>query len=190
MLKLLTSFTGSDHYELLNSILTSMKHGPKYFINPDSEEVNKAIIIIISRAIVLTSFDLHPLDNKDKDETLKNLLREIIKTTPLYFPDHVINCFPKVLYEFFAVEQQQLKNERIYVDSSNKHYKMLLKKKIDEDYMKFLDIRSDNQNQLSFNSAQGSQAPINTLICMLFKLILDETVQQQNVKNYLSFIFV
>jgi hypothetical protein len=53
MLRLISSFTGSDHYELLNSILASTKHGPKYFINPD-EEINKAIVIIIARAIHLT----------------------------------------------------------------------------------------------------------------------------------------
>ncbi len=53
MLRLLSSFTGSDHYELLNSILASTKHGPKYYINPD-EEINKAIVIVIARSIHLT----------------------------------------------------------------------------------------------------------------------------------------
>ncbi len=65
MFKLLMSFTGSDHYELLHSILTSNKHGPKYFINPDSEEINKAIIIAIARSISLIS------TNKDIDDSLK-----------------------------------------------------------------------------------------------------------------------
>ena len=57
MLRLISSFTGSDHYELLNSILASTKHGPKYFINPD-EEINKAIVIIIARAIHLACNNL------------------------------------------------------------------------------------------------------------------------------------
>ena len=189
MLKLLTSFTGSDHYELLNSILASSKHGPKYFINPDSEEINKALIIVIARAIVLTSADLHPLENKDKDDVLKNLLREILKTTPLYFADHVIDTFPKVLNDFFLVEQQQLKQERIYVDSSNESYKKLLKKKVDDDYVKFMETRGDTSSQLSFQNNQ-SPIPLNTTICMLFRLLIDESMQQQNLKNYLATIFL
>ena len=54
MLKLLSNFSGSDYYELLNSIYASSKHAPRYFINQDSEEINKAIVIIIARAIHLT----------------------------------------------------------------------------------------------------------------------------------------
>lgn len=54
MLKLLSSFSGSDYYELLNSIYASTKHAPKTFINPDSEEINKAIVLIIARAVHLT----------------------------------------------------------------------------------------------------------------------------------------
>ena len=83
MLKLLSSFSGSDFYELLNSIYASSKHAPKYFINPDSEEINKAIVILIARAIHLTSSDLFPLENKEKDDALRGLLREIMKTTPI-----------------------------------------------------------------------------------------------------------
>jgi len=55
ILKLLSSFNGSDYYELLNSITASTKHAPKYFINPESEEINKAIVLLIARAVHLTS---------------------------------------------------------------------------------------------------------------------------------------
>lgn len=54
MLKLLSSFSGSDYFELLNSICASSKHAPKYFINSDSEEINKAIVMVIARAVHLT----------------------------------------------------------------------------------------------------------------------------------------
>ena len=189
MLKLLTSFTGSDHYELLNSILTSTKHGPRYFIHPESEEINKAIIIIIARAILLTSTDLHPLENKDKDDALKNLLNEIMKITPLYFPDQVIESFPKVLSEFFMKEQINVKIERFYLDSSNVQYKNLLKNKVDEDYARFLETRADTQNQLNFQNNPG-QMPCNTILCILFKLLQDENMQQQNFNSYLSFLFM
>ncbi len=55
MLKLLSSFNGSDYYEFLNSITASSKHAPKYFLNPESEEINKAIVMLIARAVHLTS---------------------------------------------------------------------------------------------------------------------------------------
>lgn len=54
ILKLLSSFSGSDYYELLNSIYTPNKHALKYFINSDSDEINKAIVIVIARAVNLT----------------------------------------------------------------------------------------------------------------------------------------
>ena len=59
MLKLLSSFSGSDYIELLNSIYipqssSTSKNAPKNFINPDSEEINKAIVLVIAKAIHLT----------------------------------------------------------------------------------------------------------------------------------------
>ncbi len=191
MLKLLKSFTGSDHYELLNSILTSTKHGPKYFINPDSEEINKAIILTIARAIVLTSTDLHPLENKDKDDALKTLLNEIMKNTPLFFPDHVIQKFPKVLNDFFLKDQIAVKTEKFYLDSSNIQYKQMLKSRVEEDYMRLLETRADTQGQLSFQTVPG-QMPANTVLCMLFKLLQDESLQlqPQNFNAYLSFLYL
>jgi len=82
---------------------------------------------------------LHPLENKEKDDALKNLLRDIMKATPIYFPDYVVQHFPKILYNFFtAPEQAQIKSERIYIDSSFIEYKSALKKKVDEDYIRFV----------------------------------------------------
>ena len=56
MLKLLSNFNGSDYFEMLNSIYISgenraLKHTPKYFISAESEEINKAIVVVIARAI-------------------------------------------------------------------------------------------------------------------------------------------
>ena len=163
MLKMLSSFTGSDHYELLNSILASTsKHQPKYFINPD-EEINKAIVIVIARAIHLTASDLHPLENKDKDDAIRNLLRDVMKMTPIYFPDYVIQHFPKVVQDFFIQEQTQIRSERIYVDSSFVEYKNALRKKVEEDYIAFLETRNETQNQLNFQN-QNPVFPVNTLL--------------------------
>lgn len=54
MLKLLSSFSGSDYIELLNSVYGNSKHAPKFFINSDSEELNKAIVMVIAKAVHLT----------------------------------------------------------------------------------------------------------------------------------------
>lgn len=56
ILKILSSFSGSDYYELLNSIVSSPpnKPGNKHFLNTESEELNKAIIVLISHAVHLT----------------------------------------------------------------------------------------------------------------------------------------
>ena len=79
------------------------------------------------------------MENKDKDDALKSLLRDIMKMTPIHFPDYVVQHFPKVLNDFFtSPEQIQIKSERIYIDSSSIEYKIALKKKVDEDYARFI----------------------------------------------------
>lgn len=179
------SFTGSDHYELLHSIVTSNKHGPKYFINPDSEEINKVLIIAIARSIALIS------TNKDIDDSLKALLADIVRVTPLHFADRTIESFPKVFAEFFSKEQAQFKSERFYLDSSNPQYKALLKQKVDADYASLLGANQSSQGQLNFQSSPG-QMPVNTMntiFCMLFRLLQDESAQQ-NLNTYLSIIYM
>jgi hypothetical protein len=88
----------------------------------------------------LLASDLFPLENKEKDDALKSLLREIMKTTPIYFHSYVTDSFPKVIQDFFVKEQLQTKQETLYADSSNKNYKIYLKKKVEEDYKRFLGI--------------------------------------------------
>lgn len=61
-----------------------------------------------------------------------------MKTTPIYFHDYVIEYFPKVMQDFFQKEQQQVKQDTLYTDSSNKQYKMALKKRVEDDYKRFL----------------------------------------------------
>ena len=60
-----------------------------------------------------------------------------MKATPIHFHEHIVEHFPKVLQDFFNREQQ-LRNEHFYVDSSNKQYKLYLKRRVDEDYKRFL----------------------------------------------------
>ena len=81
---------------------------------------------------------MHPLENKEKDDALRNLIKEIMRITPIYFPDYITEQFPKLLAEFFSREQQQLRNDPFYLDPSNKQYKNLLKNKVQEDYTRFL----------------------------------------------------
>ena len=152
-------------------------------------QIKKPIKLVLwfnsSFKFVLAS-DLHPLENKEKDESLRNLIKEIMRTTPIYFPDYIVDQFPKLLADFFSREQQQLRNEPIYIDPSNRQYKVVLKKKVEEDYARFLgslrssfidimkmfcffnfsflqkETRPENQNQFNFQSIPN--APINTLI--------------------------
>ncbi len=124
---------------------------------------------------------MHPLENKDKDDALKSLLREIMKVTPIYFPDYVVEYFPKVLKDFFLQEQTQLRNERMYIDSSFVEYKNALRNKVNEDYSRFI------TNQLESFHSNNQSLPINTLLCIVFKFLQDENVQQ-NVITYLGIV--
>ena len=112
-----------------------------------------------------------------------------MKNTPLYFPDHMVEAFPKVLSDFFLKDQLAFKTERFWLNSSNIQYKQLLKQRVEEDYVRFLETRPDTQSQLNFQGVPG-QMPVNTVFCILFKLMQDENVQQQNFNTYLSFLFM
>ena len=61
---------------------------------------------------------------------IKNLLRDIVQKTPLFFHDHTLEHFPKVMQDFFNRDNQK---EPFYTDASNNQYKIALKKKVDED---------------------------------------------------------
>lgn len=137
MLKIFNSFYGTDFYELISS-LNSKAMG---FINTESEELNKAFVILVARAFQFTSSDTYPLDNKDREEPVRVVLREVSKATPIHFHDHVLQYFPKFMQDFLQKEQQQ----HMIGDSSNKQYKAALSRKVEEDYKKFLDCRHESQ---------------------------------------------
>ena len=87
--------------------------------------------------------DLHPqFENKDKDDAIRATLKQIYEMTPIYFPDYVLEYFPKVMQQFIVSEQskkpnERVANERMLIDSSNKQYKLWLKKRVDDDYQRF-----------------------------------------------------
>jgi len=81
-----------------------------------------------------------------------------------------------------------MKTERFYLDSSNIQYKQMLKSRVEDDYLRLLETRGDTQSQLNFQSLPG-QIPANTVMCMLFKLLQDESVQQ-NFNSYLGFLYL
>lgn len=88
------------------------------------------------------------------------------------------------MQDFFLREQSQTNKETFHVDSSNKNYKVLLKRRVEEDYKRFLDCRHETQAQAIF---QNNQISAHTLLCILFNLLQDDTAQV-NMPTYLSFI--
>lgn len=125
------------------------------------------------------------MENKEKDEPLRSLLREIMQKTPIYFHDYVLEFFPKIIQDFFVKEQQQMRPDTFYTDSSNKQYKLALKKKVDEDFSRFLECRHETQAQGLFHQTNPLSA--HTLLCVFFNLLQNESIQQ-NFSTYLSFI--
>lgn len=68
---------------------------------------------------------------------LKNLLKDIVQKTPIFFHEYTLQYFPRVIQDFLKREQQ-MRPDLFYTDSSNRQYKMALKNKIDEDVARFL----------------------------------------------------
>ena len=98
---------------------------------------------------------------------IRALLKQIYETTPIHFPDYVLEYFPKVMQQFIVFEQskkpnERVSNERMSLDSSYKPYKLWLKKRVDDDYQRFYGKSSKQDKLLNFKS------PVQTLIVNQF----------------------
>jgi hypothetical protein len=176
LLKLLQGFSGSDLYELLTSIYGNTKYAAGYLINTELEELNKVSIMLIARAIQLTSNDLNPhYENKEREDKIKDLLQKILETTPIYFSQNTLDMFP----EFMSNYLKEAKNQYLLNESSNSMYKTRLEKQIHVDYEKLKECQIDRQVFDLFHNSQFS-----TFLCVFYKIIEDE--HNPLKQNYLN----
>ncbi|KAF8792022.1 Mediator of RNA polymerase II transcription like protein [Argiope bruennichi] len=122
---------------------------PKSLLSNESEELNKVLVLTLARAIHVTG-----------SETLsgswcKEILTTIMQHTPHSWSSFTLQCFPKVLADFF------------YHHQAPKENKAQLKRSVEEEYKKWKTMSNENDIISHFSGS----SPL--FLCLLWKMLLD-----------------
>ncbi|XP_015787237.1 mediator of RNA polymerase II transcription subunit 23 [Tetranychus urticae] len=147
-LKLITGFTSEQ--VLLITQLNRYQNEPKIRISHDSEELNKVLILTLARAIHVTGCDT-------LIEWCKELLSNIMNSTPLAWSSCTLKCFPPAITEYYQNFNTVTEN------------KAQLKQSVEEEYRKWITMSNENDIIAHF-SIQGTP-PL--FLCLLWKMILE-----------------
>uniref|UniRef100_T1KIU3 Mediator of RNA polymerase II transcription subunit 23 n=1 Tax=Tetranychus urticae TaxID=32264 RepID=T1KIU3_TETUR len=102
----------------------------KIRISHDSEELNKVLILTLARAIHVTGCDT-------LIEWCKELLSNIMNSTPLAWSSCTLKCFPPAITEYYQNFNTVTKN------------KAQLKQSVEEEYRKWITMSNENDNSNS-----------------------------------------
>ncbi|KAH6922410.1 hypothetical protein HPB50_013523 [Hyalomma asiaticum] len=146
-LKLITGLGSTEVQPQLSRFQTE----PKSLLSSESEELNKALILTLARAIHITG-----------SETLsmvwcKELLTTAMQSTPHSWSSLTLLSFPQSLAEFFQQHQAQREN------------KAQLKRSVEEEYRKWKTMSNENDIIAHF-SQQGTP---HLFLCLLWKMLLE-----------------
>lgn len=124
----------------------------KGLLSTESEELNKALVLTLARAIHVTG-----------SETLtavwvKEILQNIMQSTNIQWSSFTLQCFPAVVSEFY----QQLQ-------TSQKENKSQLKRSVEEEYRKWKTM--SNENDMLKHFSLPSTPPL--FLCLLWKMLLE-----------------
>ncbi|KAG9510935.1 Mediator of RNA polymerase II transcription subunit 23, partial [Fragariocoptes setiger] len=124
---------------------------PKQLISNDSEELNKTFVLVLARAVQITSSESF------SKEWITQILKDIKQVTPLTWSAFTLNCFPPVIKEFFLENVPQKEN------------KSKLKAAVDEEFRKWKAM--NNENDIIAHFSQPNAPPL--FLCLLWKMLLE-----------------
>jgi len=147
---------GLSSYEALNMPIntrhTNDNKTAKHMINNDSEELNKALVLVLARSTHLTSSE------QVNASFLEDILTEINKVTPLSWSSSTLSFFPTIIKEFFA------RNNSVK-DTDKAQLKLL----VEDEHRKWQAMR--NEDTLLAHFSQPNSPPL--FICVLWKMLID-----------------
>ncbi|OQR66851.1 mediator of RNA polymerase II transcription subunit 23-like [Tropilaelaps mercedesae] len=142
--------------------LSRFQAEPKSLLSLDSEELNKALILSLARAIHVTGSE------SLSTVWCKDLLQAALANTPHSWSSLTLDCFPNSLAEFLRVNQAQREN------------KAQLKRSVEEEYRKWKTMSNENdivahfsQSPSTGGQASGGSASPHLFICLLWKMLLE-----------------
>ncbi|XP_041358001.1 mediator of RNA polymerase II transcription subunit 23-like [Gigantopelta aegis] len=150
-LRLIISLGSSEVQPQLSRISSESKS--QAFLAGESEELNRALIITLARAMHITGVDSHTTN------WCKDILTSIMQNTPIGWPSHTLQYFPQSLVEFFSQ------------NPVTKEDKTQLKRNVEAEYKKWKSGMNSENNIIAHFSMQGI-API--FLCIVWKNLLEE----------------
>lgn len=147
-LRLITGLGNSE----VQPQLSRFHNEPKALLSAESEELNRALILTIARAMHITG-----ADSISNMTWWRDILTTIMQSTPHAWSSFTLSCFPQPLSDFFM--QFALPKEN----------KAQLKRSVEEEYRKWKSMNNENDIIAHF-SLQGTP-PL--FICLLWKMLLE-----------------
>lgn len=135
------------------SSLTRFSPDSKNVVSGDSEELNKVLVLTLARAIHVTGYD-------SASESVRwsvDLLKAVMSHTPHSWPTHTMQCFPRVIEEFYKHIPQPRDTHS-------------LKKEVEEEYRKWKSMSNENDIIAHFSLQQQTST---LFLCLLFKMVLE-----------------
>jgi mediator of RNA polymerase II transcription subunit 23 len=154
-LKLLLGLSNQEALNIpINPRHTNDMKTAKQMINSDSEELNKVLVLVLARALHLTSSD-----HIASGVMIEDILADINKVTPLSWSSSTLSFFPTLIKDFFT-RNTQTKTED----------KGQLRLTVEEEYRKWQAMANDETRIAHFS--QPSAPPL--FICVVWRMLVDQ----------------
>uniref|UniRef100_A0A6G1S8A1 Mediator of RNA polymerase II transcription subunit 23 n=1 Tax=Aceria tosichella TaxID=561515 RepID=A0A6G1S8A1_9ACAR len=154
-LKLLLGLSNQEALNIpINPRHTNDLKAAKQMINSDSEELNKALVLVLARALHLTSSD-----HIASGVMIEDILADIHKVTPLSWSSSTLSFFPTLIKDFFT------RNAQTKADD-----KAQLRLTVEEEYKKWQAMANDETRIAHFS--QPSAPPL--FICVVWRMLIDQ----------------
>ncbi len=124
---------------------------PKGLLSTESEELNKALVLTLARAIHVTGSETLSAS------WIKEILSSIMQNTPISWSSFTLLCFPNVISEFYQQFPVQKEN------------KAQLKRSVEEEYRKWKTM--SNENDMLKHFSLQETPPL--FLCLLWKMLLE-----------------
>lgn len=102
-LRLITGFNSNDVQAQLSRVIAETKS----LVSTDSEELNRALVLTLARAIHITGSD-----NVSVGSWFREILNTIMQNTPHNWSAHTLQCFPPILADYFHQNQIPKENKQ------------------------------------------------------------------------------
>ncbi|XP_043213331.1 mediator of RNA polymerase II transcription subunit 23-like isoform X1 [Amphibalanus amphitrite] len=131
---------------------------PKSIVSSDSEELNRALVLSIVRALHITGCDSRPgNDGVTGLVWCREILSAVLQATPHGWPRHTLERFPAPVRELFAQYGGQRDD------------KQQLKSMVNEEYRKYMSMNNEN-DIIGHFTIQGPQP---FFVCLLWQMLLE-----------------